>query len=125
MPLLTTTALFSIGTAAVLTLAAPQRQVAAAPSVAYQSPLGLKVTSRKQQLDIRWDHTCAAITKADKALMKVTEGEMTELIPLDRRDLQDGSVAYSPMTNDVRIRLEVSEKDGSSVSESARAVAIP
>ena len=83
------------------------------------------MTFRKQQVEIRWDHDSRAALGADKALMRITEGELTELIPLDGRDLRDGFIAYTPMTNDVLIRFEVSQRDGSSVTESARVVAIP
>jgi len=127
MPLLVTTAIFIVATAAVMVISERPQQVAAAAveNTVNQSPLGLKVTSRKQQVDIRWDHECAAIIQAEKGVMRVTEGELSEVIPLDRRDLRDGSVSYSPMTKDVRIRLEVTGPDGASVSESARVVAIP
>jgi hypothetical protein len=128
MRLLTTTALFSIGTAAVLAGLDTRHPAAAAkvPATAgYESPLGLKVTSRKQQLEIRWDHALGAVLNGGKAVIKITEGEMTELIPMDRNDLQDGYVSYTPMTNDVRIRFEVNQADGTSVTESARVVAIP
>ncbi len=130
MRLLTTTALFSIGTAAVLVgLDSRQPATAAAASVqataGYESPLGLKVTSRKQQLEIRWDHALRAVLNGSKGVIKITEGEMTELIPLDRHDLQDGYVSYTAMTNDVRIRFEVNQPDGTSVTESARVVSIP
>jgi hypothetical protein len=126
MPLLATTALFSIATAGVILRSESRHSAAASVEhTVQQSQLGLKVASHKQQVDIRWDHECPAIVHADKGIMKVTEGEMSEVIPLDRRDLRDGSVSYSPMTNDVRIRLEVMEPDGATVSESARVVAIP
>jgi hypothetical protein len=130
MRLLTTTALFSIVTGALLVALDSRRPPApTAPAVQtaaqYESPLGLKVTTRKQQVEIRWNHDCQAVRGADKGFMKITEGEMTELIPLDRRDLQDGFVAYTAMTNDVRIRFEVNQRDGSSLTESARVVTIP
>lgn len=132
MGLLATTALFSIGTSAVLMgldsrhPATAMAAAAAAPATAaFASPLGLKVISRKQQVEIRWDHEKRAVLNAGKGLIKITEGEMTELIPLDLRDLRDGYVSYTSMTNDVRIRFEVSEADGTSVTESARVVAIP
>lgn len=127
MPLLVTTALFSIATAAVMVRSESTHQVAAAPveNTVNQSPLGLKVASHKQQVDIHWDHECAAIVQAEKGIMEVTEGEMSEVIPLARRDLRDGSVSYIPMTNDVRIRLEVTGPGGASISESAHVVAIP
>ena len=115
---LTTTAVLSIGTVALLVgldARHPTVPPTAAPTVTvqYESPLGLRVTARKQQVEIRWDHSSRAVVGADKGLIRMIEGEMAELIPLDRRDLQDGYVAYTPMTNDVKIRLEVSERDGS------------
>ena len=130
MPLLVTMALFSIATGAIL-VALDSRQPAApaspavAASPAYESPLGLKVTARKQEVEIRWNHDSSALAKATKAQMKIREGEMTELIPLERRDLQDGFVAYTSTTNDIRVRFEVIQTDGTIVSESARVVSIP
>ena len=130
MRLLTTTALFSIATGAMLVaLDSSHRELPAAAPVeipaAYRSPLGLKVTIRKQQMEIRWDHDLLAALKPSKGLMKITEGETTKLITLDSRDLQDGSVSYTPLTNDVRVRLEITGADGAGTSESARAVAVP
>ncbi len=126
---MTTTALFSIGTAALLVGLESRRPATSAkdaPAVTrYESPLGLKVTARKQLVEIRWDHDSRAARGALKGLFRITEGEMAQLIPLNYRDLQDGYVAYTPMTNDVRIRFEVSEPDGSKVTESAQVIAIP
>ena len=130
MRLLTTTALFSIATGAILVALDSSHPASAAPApvetaAAYQSPVGLIVTTRKQQVEIRWDHNSLAVLKPVKGLVKITEGEMTKLIPLDWRDLQDGYVSYTPLTNDVTVRFEVTRADGSSVTESARVVAIP
>jgi len=132
MGLLTTTAVFSVVTGAVVvgfdskhpTSAAASTTVETA-SATSQSPLGLRVTSRKQQVEIRWDHNSRPVTSASKAVMKITEGETTELIRLDHRDLQDGFVSYTPMTKEVQVRFDVIAPDGTSVSESARVVAIP
>ncbi len=130
MRLLTTTALFSIATGIILVAWDSNRSnlPTAAPAetaAEYRSPLGLRVTARKQQVDIRWDHNLVTALKSSKGLMKITEGQMVKLIPLDARDLQDGCATYAPLTNDVGVRLEVSRADGTSVSESARVVAVP
>jgi hypothetical protein len=130
MRLLTTTALFSIATSAILVALDSKHPASAAPApvqtkAAYQSPLGLRVTARKQQLEIRWDRDSLAALKPVKGLVKITEGEMTKLIPLDWRDLQDGYIFYSLLTNNVGVRFEITREDGSSVTESARVVAIP
>jgi hypothetical protein len=130
MRLLATTALFSIATGAMLiTLdsnhAATPITAPAKTAAEYRSPLGLRVTTRKQQVDIRWDHDSVAALKSGKGLLKIVEGQMAKLIPLDSRDLQDGYVSYTPLTNDVWVRLEVTRADGTSVSESARVVVVP
>lgn len=87
--------------------------------------LGLSVTSKQHQLEIRWNRESAAIASADKGQMKITEDGITEALPFDPSQLRDGYVAYTPKTNDVSIRLEVTAKDGSTKSESIRSVAIP
>ena len=128
--LLITTAVFSIVTGAILVgldsghSGAP----AAAPvenASEYQSPLGLRVTTRNQQVEIRWDHNLVAALKSSKGLIKIAEGETAKSIPLDWRDLQDGYVAYAPLTSDVRVHLEVTAADGATFTESARVIAIP
>jgi hypothetical protein len=128
--LLFTTALFSIATGAIL-MGLDSRHPgtpAAAPvetASEDQSLLGLRVATRNQQVEIRWDHNLVAAFKSGKGLIKITDGDMAKLIPLDWRDLQDGYVAYAPLTNDVRVRLEVTATDGTTFTESARVVAIP
>jgi hypothetical protein len=93
--------------------------------VADESPLGLRVVVQTGQLEIRWDRELGAIQRAEQGQLTITEGEMSEVIPFNHFDLQDGYVAYTPMTNDVQIRLEVVGPGGASASESARVVAIP
>lgn len=57
--------------------------------------------------------------------MRITDGSETEVIAFDPSQLLDGAVAYTPNTNDVSIKFEVTAADGSSTAESVRAVAIP
>ena len=56
--------------------------------------------------------------------MSITEAGVTEAIPFDPRELREGYVAYTPKTNDVSIRFEVTGKDGTA-AEAIRVVAIP
>jgi hypothetical protein len=128
--LLATTVLFSLATGAILVALEsrhpePPGAEAAGNTAAYQSPMGLRVAIRKQQVEIRWDHDLVAALKPGKGLIRITEGETTKLIPLDWRDLQDGSVSYKPLTSDVHVRFEIIEADGVGISESTRVVAIP
>ncbi len=87
--------------------------------------LGLNVTPRQHQLEIRWNRNSAAIAESDRGVMKITEDGITEAVPFDPTQLRDGYVAYTPKTSDVNIRLEVTGKDGGTTSESIRSVAIP
>jgi hypothetical protein len=90
-----------------------------------ETALGLRVTSRPHQLEIRWNRESSTIAASDQGVMRITEAGTTEAVPFDQDQLHDGYVAYTPKTNDVNIRLEVTGKDGSTTSESVRSVAIP
>jgi hypothetical protein len=95
--------------------------VAAAPS----HPLQLRATLSAQQLEVSWDHNSSAIRRAERASLQISEGDVTETVPFEASQLQDGVLVYRPRTNDVSVRMEVSERDGSQVSESVRAVVTP
>jgi hypothetical protein len=105
--------------------AATQPAAPVVPPPNYDRPLGLKVTSKSQQVEILWDHGSKAIQEADKAVLRITDGNVTEAVPFDSRQLQDGALVYKPWTNDVSVRMEVNERDGRQVSESIRVVATP
>jgi hypothetical protein len=87
--------------------------------------LGLSVTPRQHQLEIRWNPQAAAIAASKNGVMTITDAGTTEAVPFDQEQLRDGFVAYGPTTSDVSIRLEVTGQDGSTTSESIRSVTIP
>jgi hypothetical protein len=89
------------------------------------TPLGLAVTSRPHQLEIRWNRSAAPITSSERGVMKITEAGVTQAIPFDQRQLRDGYVAYTPTTTDVQITFDVAGLDGAKTTESLHAVAIP
>jgi hypothetical protein len=126
--LLPTAALMMIGIGALQVATNSNRTAAAAPAVleaANETRLGLTVTTREHQLEIRWNRNSAAIAACDKGVMRITDDGVTEVVPFDQGQLRDGYVAYTPKTNDVSIRLEVTGQDGGATSESIRSVAIP
>lgn len=90
-----------------------------------ETRLGLTVTARQKELEIRWNRESAAIAAAVSGVMKITENGTTEGVVIDRQQLHDGYVAYTPKTNDVSVRLEVTGKDGVTTAESVRSVTIP
>lgn len=95
------------------------------PPATAQIPLGLQVAMRGKVLEIHWNHTSPIVQNAAKGVMRISDGGVEEVIQFDVTQLHDGAVAYPPKTNDVSVRFEISGLDGSSVSESVRAVAIP
>jgi len=103
----------------------PAVQETQTSTAGYETPLGLKVTVQPHQLEIRWDRAASAITAAAKGTMRISEAGVTEAVPFDARELREGFVAYTPRTNDVSIRFEVTAVDGAATTESMRVVAIP
>jgi hypothetical protein len=123
--LVPTAALVMMGIAGLQLATNSNRAVAAAAKPAQTaSELGLAVSSRPGQLEIRWNRESAAIADCNAGVMKITEAGGTRTIPFDQRQLQDGYIAYAPTTNDVSITLEVTGKDGTT-SESIRSVTTP
>jgi hypothetical protein len=91
----------------------------------YETALGLKVIAPPHQLEIRWNRAAPAIASAVKGTLSISEAGVTEAIPFDPQELREGYVAYTPKTNDVSIRFEVSGATGAATTESVRVVAIP
>jgi hypothetical protein len=87
--------------------------------------LGLRANSEPHQLQIYWNRAAPVIASAITGTMSISEDGVTEAIPFEAHDLREGYVAYSPRTNDVSIRLEVTAGDGTATCESIRVVAIP
>jgi hypothetical protein len=100
---------------------------ASAPATAStdETPLGLKVTSLPHQLEIRWNRAALAVTAAAKGTLSISEAGVTEAVPFGPSELREGYVAYTPKTNNVSIRFEVTANDGAAITESIRVVAIP
>ncbi len=86
--------------------------------------LSLKVERSAGQLLLTWNRSAAAIQTASRAILTINDGEHREDVDLELGQLRNGNIVYSPMTNDVSFRLEVTDvKGGKSVSESMRVLA--
>ena len=103
----------------------PVSATPAPAAVSIPTGLGLTVTSRPHQLEIRWNRQSAAIAESARGVMKITESGISQVVPFDQRELREGYVAYTPTTSDVSIRFEVTGKDGSTTTDSIRSIAIP
>ena len=76
-------------------------------------------------MEISWDHNSPAIRRAERGKLQIVDGDLTESVPFDPTQLQDGVLVYRPHSNDVSVRMEVNERDGQKISESVRAVRTP
>jgi TonB family protein len=97
--------------------------------VAQEAPLedntlALRVERNAGQLLLSWNRGAPLIQTAQRATLTISDGDHKEDVDLDLGQLRSGSVVYSPMTNDVSFRLEVTDlKRGKSASESVRVLA--
>ncbi len=86
--------------------------------------LDLKVERSAGQLLLSWNRGAPAIQAASRAMLTINDGDHREDVELELGQLRNGNIVYSPMTNDVSFRLEVTDmKGGKSVSESMRVLA--
>jgi len=84
-------------------------------------PIALAVRENDRQLAINWNRASPAILTARKAVLSISDGPAIQKeIELNGDELRLGSVVYSRVTGDVRLKLEVVSEDGRSVSESMR-----
>jgi len=84
-------------------------------------PIALAVRENDRQLAINWNRASPAILTARKAVLSISDGPAIQKeIELNGDELRLGSVVYSRVTGDVRLKLELLSEDGRSVSESMR-----
>ena len=83
--------------------------------------LALNVERNGKSLKLVWDRNAPAVRHADGAALWISDGEHVKKINLDPGQLERGSVAYWPTTNDIDFRLEVYSV-AQRVSESVRAL---
>ena len=83
--------------------------------------LGLRVERRSADLRLRWNRDAAA--NATRGRLTITDGLLHKQLDLDINELRNGSIVYTPKTDDVFLGLEI-ETAGSSTptSESLRVV---
>jgi hypothetical protein len=67
---------------------------------------------------IRWDRRSAAVQHARSGLLQIQDGDFKKTVPLDARQLKNGSVIYRSTESTVSFRFEVLTQEGGTVSES-------
>ena len=85
--------------------------------------LGLKLDRVGNDWKLSWNSTAPAILKATKGQLLITDGGVQKTLNLDVSDLRGGTIVYSPLTDEVTLRLRVDGSDSTeSLSETVRAV---
>lgn len=79
--------------------------------------LGLTAEARDENLYIRWNRESAAIAAAERGRLEIHDGRFMRTVDLDASSLRTGSVMYPPLTNAVGLRLQLTIKGTTSVSE--------
>jgi hypothetical protein len=113
------------GTASADSSAPAATASATATASVAETPLGLKAASQPRQLQIGWNPAAPAVVAAVKGTMNISEAGVTEPVVFDAQALREGYIAYTPKTNDVSIRFEVTAANGSATTESIRVTATP
>jgi len=104
-----------------LFFAIPRRVPGLSPAKPAPSP-ALNVTNVGNSLRLSWDHQLSRDT--GHAVLWIKDGQETQRLELDAKQLSEGSVVYWPSHSDVDFRLELLTAGGS-VSESIRAIGGP
>jgi hypothetical protein len=89
-----------------------------------RSTLGLDSVRNGSQLRLTWNGRHPAILAATGGKLTILDGPIKKEIDLSSGELQNGSVVYSPATNDLSVQLEVIDgQRARSVSETVRLLA--
>ena len=101
---------------------AAARHALPSTEAADNTPLGLRVERRINDWRLKWNRNAAV--NALRGRLSITDGAMHKQLDLDAHELQTGSIVYTPVTEDVVLRLEiVGPESQAPISESVRLVA--
>ena len=88
----------------------------------------LSLQAKRDGADLRvsWDRDTAPIAHAQAGVLRIRDGDSKQQdLQLDAVQLRSRSVVYTPVTNNVQFRLEVSDANGQSASEWLLVLAAP
>ena len=90
------------------------------------SPLGLRVQREGKDWRVNWDRNAPVLSGAKRARLSITDGIFHKTMDLNPTDLHSGIVTYTPVSDDVVLRMEIFNEDSAAeVSESVRIVSGP
>jgi protein TonB len=116
-------ALFLIGVGGLMYFRPVAGKGTAAVSGPDAASLALRVERNAGQLLLSWNREATAVKAAQAAVLSIMDGDHKEDIKLELGQLRGGSIVYSPITNDVSFRLEVTDSKGQSTNETVRVIA--
>jgi TonB family protein len=97
------------------------RQHLSSSETADSTLLGLRVERRTNDWRLKWNRNAAV--NALRGRLSITDGAVHKQLDLDAHELQTGSIVYTPVTEDVVLRLEVVGSESQApMSESVRLV---
>jgi hypothetical protein len=96
----------------------PPRQEAAVSMPA--SVLGLQAERNPPDVLVTWNRNAREIAVARRAILSIRDGRIEKSVKLDKAHLADGSYLYTPVSDDIQLRLEVYGADDGSVAQSIR-----
>jgi TonB family protein len=99
----------------------PPDTLSASSDVSSATLLALRVERRTNDWRLRWNRDAAA--NATQGRLTITDGAIHKQLDLDANELRNGSIVYTPKTDDVVLRLEMeSAGSGTPLVESVRLV---
>lgn len=90
-------------------------RAAAVPVDAYQ--LDLAVTPSGDTLQLKWNRNAAVLARARSAVLSIQDGQYSNRLNIDPRDLAGGTLFYRNVTGEVNFKLEVFTGERSSLCE--------
>ncbi len=97
--------------------AGSQPVVTSPVAVAPMPAIGLRAARQNGDLLLTWNRDAAPVARASSALLVIQDGQSERQIPLNAKQIQSGSVLYSPVSEQIQMQLTVTSP-ASSVSES-------
>ncbi len=80
--------------------------------------LGLSATAENENVHIKWNRESPAIRAAQRGSLEIQDGKNVKVVELDSGALQTGSVIYPPLSPSLGLRLQLTMKGSTTVSES-------
>ena len=90
------------------------------------SAFGLRADRSGSQWRLSWNREAAPVRSASRGHLSITDGVVPREVELSQADLQTGSVIYSPLSDDIRFRLDIYDLERArTISESVRVLGSP